>query len=71
MMANRKSRLALVLWALELLLIFEMVNFAAWLRFVGEPEAYQVFVRTEPARALLVALAITVSMAARADVTTS
>jgi len=64
MMANRKSRLALVLWALELLLVFEMVNFAAWLRFVGEPEAYQVFVRTEPARALLVALAITVSMAA-------
>ena len=64
LIANRKSRVALALWSLELLLIYEAVNVAAWLRFVGEPEAYAVFVRTEPVRALLVAVAMTMAMAA-------
>jgi sugar transferase (PEP-CTERM system associated) len=61
---SQKGRAILALWAVELVLIVLAVCNAAWLRFVGDDPSYRLFVETAPIRTLLVAVTITLSMAA-------
>src|SRR5690606_29745178 len=49
---------------MELAILLLSVNAAVWLRFVGEPEGRAMFVQTAPFRTLLVAVVLTLSMAA-------
>jgi sugar transferase (PEP-CTERM system associated) len=62
--ASRKWQLLLVLWVLELLLVFLAVRVAAWLRFLHDPDTHAVFVQDEPLRGLIVAVFVTTAMAA-------
>jgi sugar transferase (PEP-CTERM system associated) len=61
---SQKGRAALVLWAVELGVVVLAVCSAAWLRFAGDPATYHLFAETAPVRTLLVAITITLSMAA-------
>jgi sugar transferase (PEP-CTERM system associated) len=62
--ASRKWQLLLVLWVLELLLVFLAVRVAAWLRFLHDPDTHAAFVHDEPLRGLIVAAFVTFAMAA-------
>jgi sugar transferase (PEP-CTERM system associated) len=62
--ASRKWQLLLVLWVLELLLVFLAVRVAAWIRFLHDPDTHAVFVQDEPLRGLIVAVFVTTAMAA-------
>lgn len=62
--ASRKNRAMRVLWLIELLAIILAVLAAAWLRFLKDPDGHQLFLGTAPMRTILVALVITVAMAA-------
>jgi sugar transferase (PEP-CTERM system associated) len=61
---SQKGRAALVLWAVELGVVVLAVCSAAWLRFAGDPATYHLFAETAPVRTLMVAITITLSMAA-------
>lgn len=61
---SQKGRAALVLWAVELVVVVLAVCSAAWLRFAGDPATYRLFAESAPVRTLLVAITITLSMAA-------
>jgi sugar transferase (PEP-CTERM system associated) len=61
---SRKSHALLLLWLAELWLLVLSVLFAAWLRFLHDPDSYQLFLHFALERALLVAAFITVAMAA-------
>lgn len=61
---SQKGRALFALWAVELVLIVFAVCAAAWIRFVGDGESYRLFAETAPIRTFLVAIAITLSMAA-------
>lgn len=61
---SQKGRAALVLWAVELVVVVLAVCSAAWLRFAGDPATYHLFAETAPVRTLMVAITITLSMAA-------
>jgi len=61
---SQKGRAALVLWAVELGVVVLAVSCAAWLRFAGDPATYHLFAETAPVRTLMVAITITLSMAA-------
>jgi len=61
---SQKGRAALSLWAVEFVLIVLAVCNAAWLRFAGDTASYRLFAETAPVRTLLVAITITLSMAA-------
>ena len=63
-LASRKSRALLMLCLSEMLLLMLAVLFAAWLRFVGNPEGFAIFFESAPARAVVFAAMITVSMVA-------
>ncbi len=63
-LGNRKNRVLLGLWLLEMSILAVSVSIAARLRFRGDPESYVVFAQTAPLRTLLVAVAITLAMAA-------
>lgn len=62
--ASRKSRAFRFLWLLEVVIVVIAVLFSAWLRFLNEHEAHLAFAEYAPARALLVAIFLTGSMAA-------
>lgn len=62
--ASRKNRAMRILWLIELLAIILAVLAAAWLRFLKDPDGHQLFLGTAPMRTILVALVITVAMAA-------
>lgn len=61
---SRKSHALVLLWLAELWLIVLSVLLAAWLRFLHDPDSYQLFLHFALERALLVAAFITVAMAA-------
>lgn len=63
-MNGRKWRLMLAFWALELVLVFMAMKAAGWVRFASEPDAHAVYAQNEALRALIVAVFITVAMAA-------
>ncbi len=62
--ASRKSRALRWLWLTELVLIVVAVMLAAWVRFYSDPEDHALFFRNAPLRSLLVAVFITIAMAA-------
>jgi sugar transferase (PEP-CTERM system associated) len=53
-----------ILWLCELAVVMLAVSVAVWLRFYDDHVAREAFARSAPVRTLLVALAVTVSMAA-------
>src|SRR3546814_11177535 len=61
---GQKGRALFALWAVELVLTALAVCAAAWIRFAGDSESYRLFAETAPIRKFLVAIAITLSMAA-------
>ena len=61
---SQKGRAVIALWAVEIVLIVLAVCSAARLRFVGDTASYRLFAETAPVRTLLVAVVITLSMAA-------
>lgn len=61
---SRKTRVVVLLWLTELMVIVAAVTVAAWLRFVGDHEGLVTFTQTAPARRLLVALMVTIAMTA-------
>lgn len=61
---SQKGRAVVALWVTELVLIVLAVCNAAWLRFAGDAASYRLFAETAPVRTLLVAVIITLSMAA-------
>jgi sugar transferase (PEP-CTERM system associated) len=61
---SRRWRLLLVLWLLEFLLVFLSVKAAAWVRFVDDPYSGAEFATSDLPRASIVALFVTVAMAA-------
>ncbi|HEU0307501.1 MAG TPA: TIGR03013 family XrtA/PEP-CTERM system glycosyltransferase [Lysobacter sp.] len=63
-LASRKSRALLLLWLGEICLLIVAVMCAAWLRFLGNPEGYAIFFESAPARSVVFAAVITVSMVA-------
>ena len=62
--ASRKARAIRVLWLTELILIVLAGLVAAVLRFLNDPAGYELFNSTAPARVVLMAVFITVAMAA-------
>lgn len=62
--ASRKARVIRLLWLAEMLLIVCAVMAAARLRFLNDPDGYELFFSHGPARLLLLAVFITISMAA-------
>ncbi len=62
--ASRKARAIRVLWLMELLLIVLAAMVATLLRFLNDPAGYELFFRSAPVRMMLVAVFITVAMAA-------
>lgn len=60
--ASRKSWVIRFLWLMEVLLIAFAAKAAARLRFLNDPEGYQVFLGSNPERLLLVAVFVTVAM---------
>lgn len=62
--ASRKTRAIRVLWLTELVLIVLAGLVAASLRFLNDPVDYELFFRSAPERMVLVAVFITVAMAA-------
>lgn len=62
--ASRSVRAMRVLWALELAVLTLAVSGGVWLRFLGDEGSRQAFIHTAPWRSLLVALCMTLSMAA-------
>ena len=63
-LASRKSRALLLLWLSELLVLALAVAAAAWLRFLRNPGGLEIFLESLPARAIVFAAFITVSMVA-------
>ncbi|MFC5578024.1 TIGR03013 family XrtA/PEP-CTERM system glycosyltransferase [Lysobacter niabensis] len=63
-LASRKSRALLLLWLGETALLMLAVLSAAWVRFVGDPGSFFSFFASAPARAVVFAATITVSMVA-------
>ena len=61
---SRKTRAVAMLWLLELMVLVAAVSAAAWLRFLSDHEGLLTFTQTAPARRLLVALLVTMAMAA-------
>ncbi|PKM15748.1 MAG: sugar transferase [Gammaproteobacteria bacterium HGW-Gammaproteobacteria-2] len=61
---SQKGRALFALWAVEMTVLFFAVCVAAWIRFVGDSESYRLFAETAPIRTFLVAISITLSMAA-------
>lgn len=61
---SQKGRAAVALWVVEFLLIVLAVCNAAWLRFAGDQASYRLFAETAPVRTFLVAITITLAMAA-------
>jgi sugar transferase (PEP-CTERM system associated) len=61
---SRKNHALMLLWLAELWLLVLCVLSASWLRFLHDPDSYQLFLHFALARALLVAAFITVAMAA-------
>lgn len=62
--ASRKSRALLLLWFAEIALLMFAVVAAAWLRFLGSPVGYYLYLESVWARAVVFAIFITVSMVA-------
>ena len=62
--ASRKVRVTRILWLTEVVLLVVATMLAASLRFISDPEGYELFYNNLPARLLLPALFVTVSMAA-------
>lgn len=62
--SSRKARAIRVLWLTEVALIVLAAMTAALLRFLNDPDGFEFFFRNAPVRMLLVALFITVAMAA-------
>ena len=63
-MASRKTRAIRVLWLTEVLLIVLAAMGAAVLRFLHDPAGYEVFFRNATVRMVLIAIFITMAMAA-------
>jgi len=61
---SQKGRVLFALWGTELILIGLAVCIAAWIRFVGDSESHRLFAETAPVRTFLVAITITLAMAA-------
>lgn len=62
--SSRSARAMRILWLIELAVLLMAVSAAVWLRFIGDEENRQIFVQSAPLRTALVALMITVAMAA-------
>lgn len=62
--ASRKVHVTRMLWLTEVVLLVVATMLAASLRFISDPEGYELFYNNNPARLLLPALFVTVSMAA-------
>ncbi len=62
--ASRARLVTRGLWVMELAILLLSVNAAVWLRFIEEPDGRAMFVQAAPFRTLLVAVVLTVSMAA-------
>jgi sugar transferase (PEP-CTERM system associated) len=58
------SRTIATLWIVELAVIMLSVSLAAWLRFIGQPADHVAFIHDAPVRSFLVAVFVTLSMAA-------
>jgi len=63
-LGSRMSRTIALLWVVELAVIMLAVTVAAWLRFYGDQENHLAFIQNAPVRSFLVAIFITLSMAA-------
>ena len=63
-LGSRMSRTIATLWVVELGVIMIAVSVAAWLRFIGQPEDHVAFIHDAPVRSFLVAVFVTLSMAA-------
>lgn len=63
-LTSRKARAIRMLWLTEVLLIVLAAMGAALLRFLNDPAGYELFFRSAPARMVLVAIFITIAMAA-------
>lgn len=61
---SQKGRALFALWVAEMVVATLAVCGAAWIRFVGDSESYRLFAETAPIRTFLVAIIITLSMAA-------
>lgn len=62
--SSRASHAIRLLWLAELSILMLAVSGGVWLRFIDDPEGRVAFVQTAPVRVLLVALVITMAMAA-------
>ncbi len=63
-LGSRMSRTIATLWVVELGVIMVSVSVAAWLRFIGQPEDHVAFIHDAPVRSFLVAVFVTLAMAA-------
>jgi sugar transferase (PEP-CTERM system associated) len=63
-LGSRMSRTIATLWIVELAVIMLSVSLAAWLRFIGQPADHVAFIHDAPVRSFLVAVFVTLSMAA-------
>jgi len=58
------SRTIALLWVVELAVLMLAVTVAAWLRFYGDQENHLAFIQNAPVRSFLVAIFVTLAMAA-------
>ncbi len=63
-LGSRMSRTIATLWVVEMGVIMVAVSVAAWLRFIGHPADHVAFIQDAPVRSFLVAMFVTLSMAA-------
>lgn len=63
-LGSRMSRTIALLWVVEVAVLMLSVTVAAWLRFYGDQANHVAFIQNAPVRSLLVAIFVTLSMAA-------